>query len=976
MAGLVQHRNFRQANSMWQCGWSVAAWLMLSAGAMAQVQPAAAGSAIEPVAVKLDRPTSFEQDVQPILDEKCVACHNVATAESRLILEDVASMLKGGKRGPALVLKDPSKSLVYLLAARSHDPVMPPLPNSVSAAAFTPQELGTLKLWIEEGAPTSGASGSTPLAWQPIPESLHSIYSVALTTWGRYAAASRANQIDLYDLARGQYVGRLLDPNLAGVMLNDKPLYPRGAADQDFVHAIAFNPAGNLLAAGGYRTVKFWQRPENVKRHSVALDQAATAAALSANGQLLAIATADNSIRIIQLSDGQTLKTLAGHTAPVTGLQFSADAAQLFSASKDKTVRLWTVADGAQAGILETPAEILSLALAVDGKRAYTGHGNNALLAWNIPFDAPKPAEGDQPAVPVKPVLELKGHGGPVTSLAVVTAAPQLVSGSADGTGRLWDLNTGAEVKSVAHGAPVTSVSVLKDGQFLATAGGNVAKLWTAAGQPVVDLKGSVKQQRLVTVLTDDEAVAKSRVALADASFKAAEKNFQERVDQSKKAAEAKTKADTELPPAVEKHKVAMEAVAAAKKELEGKPDDEALKKKVTDAEAALTKEAEALKKANDAVESAVKGIAQAEQGQKLADERQQEAKRVHEAEVAVQTAATAKLNAAKAELAGMEKPIRAVAFAQDGRWLATAGDDGVVRTWDAKTGKPLDEIEGHQAAVALLISGPNDALVSVSEDKSTVVWDADPAWQYAGVLGPSAENPLDRSPSPLVDRVLTLAFSPDGKYLATGGGDPSRSGELMLWDVATRTFAKSFADAHSDTVFSVEFSRDGKWLLSGAADKFVKVHDVETTKLVRSFEGHTSHVLGVTFKADTSRIASAGADNAIKIWTVETGEQHRTIQNYSKQVTSIQFMGVSDNIVSGSGDKTVKFHRANDGGNYRGFGGATDFVYSVSALRDESVVIAGGEDGVLRVWNGTNGQVLFNFEPPKPTEIQQASAQ
>jgi WD40 repeat protein len=118
----------------------------------------------------------------------------------------------------------------------------------------------------------------------------------------------------------------------------------------------------------------------------------------------------------------------------------------------------------------------------------------------------------------------------------------------------------------------------------------------------------------------------------------------------------------------------------------------------------------------------------------------------------------------------------------------------------------------------------------------------------------------------------------------------------------------------------------------------------------------------------------SAGADNAIKIWNVETGEQHRTIQNYSKQVTAIRFIGTGDNIVSCSGDKSVKFHRANDGGNYRGFGGATDFVYAVAALRDESLVVAGGEDGVLRVWNGTNAQVLFNFEPPKPADNQQAA--
>ncbi|HEY4263115.1 MAG TPA: hypothetical protein VGM98_23335, partial [Schlesneria sp.] len=87
-------------------------------------------------------------------------------------------------------------------------------------------------------------------------------------------------------------------------------------------------------------------------------------------------------------------------------------------------------------------------------------------------------------------------------------------------------------------------------------------------------------------------------------------------------------------------------------------------------------------------------------------------------------------------------------------------------------------------------------------------------------------------------------------------------------------------------------------------------------------------------------------------------------------------FIGATDNVISGGGDKTVKMHRANDGGNYRNFGGMPDFVYAVASTRDEAIVIAGGEDGVLRVWNGTNAQELFKFEPPKlPADNAQAKA-
>ena len=68
---------------------------------------------------------------------------------------------------------------------------------------------------------------------------------------------------------------------------------------------------------------------------------------------------------------------------------------------------------------------------------------------------------------------------------------------------------------------------------------------------------------------------------------------------------------------------------------------------------------------------------------------------------------------------------------------------------------------------------------------------------------------------------------------------------------------------------------------------------------------------------------------------------------------------------MSSRGDKTVRFHHAADGENYRTFAGGTDYLYSAAATGDGSIVVAAGEDGVLHVWNGTNGQSLMTFPPP-----------
>ena len=91
---------------------------------------------------------------------------------------------------------------------------------------------------------------------------------------------------------------------------------------------------------------------------------------------------------------------------------------------------------------------------------------------------------------------------------------------------------------------------------------------------------------------------------------------------------------------------------------------------------------------------------------------------------------------------------------------------------------------------------------------------------------------------SPLIDRVTSLDFSPDGKLLASGGGDPSRSGELKLWNVADGTLAKDLPDAHSDTVLGIKFSPINVPIA-------LHVEDIEAARAELESRG-------ISFKADT----------------------------------------------------------------------------------------------------------------------------
>src|SRR5205085_7578134 len=200
-----------------------------------------------------------------------------------------------------------------------------------------------------------------------------------------------------------------------------------------------------------------------------------------------------------------------------------------------------------------------------------------------------------------------------------------------------------------------------------------------------------------------------------------------------------------------------------------------------------------------------------------------------------------------------------------------------------AATGVPL---EVHSAAGPFTAVAFDGDKIIAAGSKGGSKWDLDTEWKLERTIGsPDAD-------SIFVDRVTALDFSPDGTTLAVGGGEPSRSGQVTLFDVATGQQKLAIKEPHSDTVNCLAFSPDGKQLASCAADRFVKLWNVADGKLVRSFEGHTHHVLGVAWRADGRVLVSSGADMVLKVWDARTGDQVRTVQNqFTKEVTSVSFV-------------------------------------------------------------------------------------
>jgi WD40 repeat protein len=944
--------------------------VLLRAGEPPKPAATAAGVKAIPVA-KLDRatPVDFEKEVLPVLQTSCLACHSKTKPKAGLVLETPADIRKGGENGPAAVPGKAGESLMLKAAAHElEDGAMPPPDNKVNAPTLTPEQLGLIRLWIDQGA-TGEVRASVSVTWQPVPRTFNPIYAVAVSPDGQYAACGRGNRIHVYHLPTGRLAAQLVEPQAAK---------EGAAAHRDLVQSLAFSPDGKLLASGSYREVKLWRRAEPLKKFELASAEGAkvTALAATADGKLIATGGADGTIRLFDANKGEPAGELAGHEGAITALRFSPGGAQLLSGSSDKSVRVWDVAARKQSCRADAPTDIACVSWAAAGKKVAAGGMDGTIRLWDVPDAEGKSELGD--------AKELKGHEGPVTGLdAAASADAPLVSGGEDGTVRIWNVQSGKTTQQLKHGAAVTSIAVRPDGKRFASAGGDhIVRLWDPEKEKAVaELKGDANALAAVAMKERALASAASEAGFRKNRLAEAEKQEKAQADRVAKATEALTSAEKSLAEAKKKlDELAAATNASAEKDEPAKENEgekekkEAKEKKEKDAAKAAEAEKE-LKKAESAKAAAEGEVASVKQSQVQAASATAEAKAAAEGAEAERKRCEAEVASAKSAAAEAEKAVaRAVAFPPDGFSFATAGDDGAVHTWSADDGVAVQVFgaaSGSKSPLrAVTFAGPVTVLAA-GPDRPTAAWGFGGSWTLERAIG------TGDGASPLADRVNALDFSPDGRWLATGGGVPSRSGEIRLFDVASGRQERACDDVHTDAVFSLRFSPDGKRLASGAADRFLRVIDLTAPPTTapatgpakppfRTFEGHTHHVLGVSWKSDGRTIVSAGADNTVKIWDADTGERKKNVTGFDKEVTAVVFTGDTDQFLAASGDGKLKLIKEG-GSDVRSFSGAgSDFIYAATATLDGKLILAGGQDGVLRVWNAADGKAAGTFEPPK----------
>lgn len=201
---------------------------------------------------------------------------------------------------------------------------------------------------------------------------------------------------------------------------------------------------------------------------------------------------------------------------------------------------------------------------------------------------------------------------------------------------------------------------------------------------------------------------------------------------------------------------------------------------------------------------------------------------------------------------------------------------------------------------------------------------------------------------------IYSVAYSPDGKYLASGSADKT----IKLWEVETGRLLRTLT-GHTGDICSVSYSPNGVYLASGSKDETIKLWEVKTGNCIKILTGHTGYVQSVTYSPDGKYLASAAWDETIKLWEVETGECIKTLTGHTGYVESVAYSSDGKYLASASYDKTVKLWEVATGKCIKILSGHTDIVRSVSFAPNGKYLASGAYDKTTKIWEVATGNCV-----------------
>lgn len=545
----------------------------------------------------------------------------------------------------------------------------------------------------------------------------------------------------------------------------------------------------------------------------------------------------DGNIRLWSAA-GESIRTLEGHGKVIYEVVFSPDGKFLLSGSEDSTARLWDVETGELLQVFEDQENtIYGVSFSPDGQAIASASVDGTVKIYAVTGE----------------LLQTLETGAENYDVSFNADGSAIATASEDGILRLWNLEGELLNELEAHDDGISTVAFSPKGDLLATGSWDqTARLWTTDGEAVATLQGHTDEIKNIVFSADGQF-------LVTTSYDKLAKVWSR---------------EGELLHTIRGHADGVLGVAISQ-----------------DSSTITT--------------TSLDGTARVWDIASLPD---------------VKT------------FAGQTADIFEVAFSPDGQWIGSAGESGA-RIWDLE-GRLISDLDGENSVMRSLAFSQDGQYLATGEDDGVVN-----LWEWTGDNFEIVQTVQHEN----AGKMRAIAFSPDGKYFATAGDDTT----VRLWTIDGESV---FVSEVADWINSVAFSPDGNFLISGGWDQTISIWDL-AGNLLNSWEAHPDSINSLAFGNDAQTIISTSNDQTAQIWQLDgtSGTSTFTV-NHGAEVNKAALSPDGKNLIT-VGGQTVKFWDL-EGRLLQTIAAHGDIIYGFDLSSDGKQFVTGSYDSTARLWS------------------------